>query len=93
MHQQIIHHHSTVGTQDIERDAGVPGHGVDHLADLERGGLQHGAGNVAFIHEVGQAGNHAARVVLPIWCVQAGEGGNEVDAAVVTYGSRERLNV
>ena len=43
-----------------EGDAGILFHGVEHLAGLEGGGFQHGAGEVRFVDVAGQSGDDAA---------------------------------
>jgi hypothetical protein len=77
----------------VSSHAGILAHGVEHLARLEGGGLQRGAGDVALVDEARQAGDDPARVAAPVGGVQAGEGGHEIDAAVVLDGVRQFLDL
>src|SRR5882672_12827408 len=41
LHEQIVDHHSAVASKNVQRNAGVIGHSVDHLAHLKRSGLEY----------------------------------------------------
>ena len=93
MHQKIVDYHSAIGAQNIEWNAGVSFHGFYHFADLKGCCFEYGAGDVAFVREAGQASDYAAGAVLPVRSVEAGEGGDEIDSAIVGDGSRERFDI
>ena len=48
---------------------------------------------MAFVGVARQAGDDAARIVLPIRRVQPAEGRDEINAAVILHGARQRLDV
>ena len=93
LHEQLVGGHAAVDAQLGEGHAGDGVGGVDHLAGLPGRGLERRARDVARAGVGGQADDHAARVVAPVRGEQAGEGGHEVDAAVVVHGARQLLDL
>src|SRR4029077_3125697 len=91
--QQVVGGHTAVDLDRGQLDAGVLGHGVDDLAGLPGGGLQHGTGDVRLGDVAGQAGDDATGVGAPVRGEQTGEGRHEVGAAVVVHRQGERLDL
>ena len=77
----------------VERESGVRVHRIEHLAGLERGRLEGGAGDVALVREAGEADDDAAGIRSPVRREEPGERRHEVDAAVVVDRERELLDV
>src|SRR5450759_985187 len=93
LHEQVVEDHAAVDLEGRQRNAGVGVHGVEDLAGLPRGRLEDGTRDVALVDVPGEAGDDAARLVLPVRREETTEGGDEVDATVVLDRGRERLDV
>ena len=66
---------------------------IEHLAGLERGGLERRPRDVALVHVAGEADDRAAGVAAPVRREQARERRHEVDASVVVDLPGERLGL
>ena len=77
----------------MHRDAGVLPHRVEHVGDLERDAFQRGAGEVAGGGAAREAGDRAARVLVPVRSAQPRKRRHEVDAAGVRHARGQRLHV
>ena len=68
-------------------------HRLNHFSRLKCRGFQHRSRDVSFVRVARQAGDHAARILLPIRRVQPGKCRNEIDTAIVVDRSRQRLDI
>lgn len=92
LHEQVVCGGSAVHAQLRGVGAGVGGHGVEHVGDLEGDALQGGACDVRGGGAAGDAGDDAAGVGVPVGRAEPGEGGHEADAAGVGHGGGEGLD-
>src|SRR5262249_1195036 len=93
LHEQFVAHHAAVDLERRRREAAVGVHRVDHLAGLERRGLQHRAGYVAAVDVTGQPDQDPTRLRAPVRREQPGERRDEVRATVVVHGAGQRLDL
>ena len=69
------------------------GHGIGHVAHLERHALDAGPRQLGAADAAGEAGHDAARLGIPPRAAQAGERGDEGDAAAVGHRRRQRADL
>jgi hypothetical protein len=93
LHQQVVIGHHAVNTQRLERDPGIAFHRLQHFARLKGGRFENRAREMSAVDETGEADDGSASAVIPVRRVKPGERGDKVDAAVVRYRSRERLDI
>ena len=68
-------------------------HDVQHVGDLEGDALERGAGEVGGGGAARQAGDGAARVLVPVRRAQARKGRHEIDAAAVGHAGRQGFDL
>ncbi len=93
LHEQIVGGHAAVDPQLLQLDTRIGLHGVQDLARLEGRRLQSRACDVRLRVVARHADDRSARVAAPVRGEQAGEGRDEVHAAVVVDAGGQGLDV
>jgi hypothetical protein len=83
LHEGVVADSAAVDAELAEFAAAVGLHGAEQVGALVGDALERGAGEVAGVAAARQAGDDAARGRVPMRRPEPGEGGHEVDAAVV----------
>ena len=93
LHQGVVDRRAAVHLEHFEADAGVLHHRVQDGAGLEADRFERGAREVRLRVEPRQPDDGAARVRPPVGREEPGEGGHEIDAAVVGHRVGERFDL
>ncbi len=93
LHEQVVGRGPTIHAQLAEIDARVLLHDVEDICHLERDAFERRAREVRGGRATRDAGHEAACVLVPVRRAEPGEGRDQVDAAGVRDGCRERLDV
>ncbi len=86
LHQHVVSGCPTVHAQLLERKPRVGLHCVEHIDDLERDAFKSRTGDVCPRRSAGHSDEGTARVLVPVRGSEAGERGDEHDAARVGNG-------
>ncbi len=83
MQKQVVGSRPTVYAELLDVGGGIFLHEVKDVGDLKGDAVESGAGEMGGGGAAGDAGDRAAGVLVPVRRAEAGEGGDDVDAAAV----------
>ena len=93
LHHEVVAGGAAVDLQFGEPDAGVFLHRADDVHRLERDAFERRPGDVRRRGPAGDAADGAMGILVPVGRAHAGEGGDEIDAAVVRDRRGEGLDL
>ena len=93
LHEEIVFDHAAVGAERKKVNFGILFHGFENFAGLIGGSFENGASEMSFVRVTSESSNDAASIAAPIGSVEAREGGNEIDAAIIADRPGERFDV
>ena len=83
LHEEVVGHGAAVGSELAGPDVEVVLHGREDVAHLIGDAFEGGPGEVGGRRASGEPDDGSAGVLVPMGRAEAGEGGDEIDAAVV----------
>jgi hypothetical protein len=83
LHEQVVHAGAAIDAEFLQLDARVGLHGLQDVHDLQGDAFERRTRDVRRGGAACHAHERAARIRIPMRSAEAGEGGHEIDAAVV----------